>query len=253
MNAWNLQSAVVPVTGAASGIGLAVCKRLRAEGATPLLLDVNRARLTEAARDIYGASENCMMYAYELDVRDPKAVEACLTAIRRSHGPVTHAVAAAGIVGPGHILEITDEQWQQVIDINLTGLMYFCRAAARQLVEAKHGSIVTISSIAGFQSKENRASYTASKAGAVNLTRALALDLGAHGVRVNGVAPGVIDTPIQDNNRASLKDVGESIPIKRIGKADEVANCVLFLLSDFASYVTGETLVVDGGLTAKYR
>jgi 3-oxoacyl-[acyl-carrier protein] reductase len=249
---WNMKSAVVPVSGAASGIGLAICKRLREEGATPLLLDVNAARLDAAAKEVYGLDKSSR-YAYALDVRDSAAVDACFSEILTSHGRVTHAVAAAGVVGPGHILSVSDDQWHQVIDVNLHGTMYFCRAAARQLVEARRGSIVTVASIAGFQAKENRASYTASKAAVVNLTRALALDLGGFGIRVNGIAPGVIDTPIQDSNRATLEAVGQGIPLKRIGRADEIASGVLFLLSEFSSYVTGETLVMDGGMTAKYR
>jgi NAD(P)-dependent dehydrogenase (short-subunit alcohol dehydrogenase family) len=253
MNTWNMGSALVPVSGAASGIGLAICKRLRAEGAKPLMLDVNGARLEAAASEVFGNSEEALRCAYTVDVRDSGAIDACFAGILRTHGAVTHAVAGAGIVGPGHVLSITDEQWHQVVDVNLHGTMYFCRAAARQLAEAKRGSIVTIASIAGFQAKENRAAYTASKAAVVNLTRALALDLGGVGVRVNGIAPGVIDTPIQDNNRATLETVAQSIPLRRIGNADEIANGVLFLLSDLSSYVTGHTLVIDGGMTAKYR
>ncbi|MDR6858775.1 SDR family NAD(P)-dependent oxidoreductase [Variovorax guangxiensis] len=253
MNTWSMQSAVVPVTGAASGIGLAVCKRLRAEGATPLMLDVNAERLATAAGEVFGEACDSSRYTYAVDVRDSAAVDACFADILRAHGRATHAVAAAGIVDSSNVLTTTDEQWHRVIDVNLHGAMYFCRAAARQFAQAKRGSIVTVASIGGLKSKENRASYTASKAALINLTRSLAVDLGGLGIRANAVAPGVIDTPIQDGNRAGLDAVRQTIPLQRIGTADEIANGVLFLLSDLASYVTGETLVLDGGMTAKYR
>ncbi|WP_198084586.1 SDR family NAD(P)-dependent oxidoreductase [Variovorax sp. E3] len=254
MSNWKLKSAVVPVTGAASGIGLALCKLLRAEGATPAMIDVNRDRLLFAASEVYGSAEEAARHAYAVDVCNSHAIDACFEEILHTHGPTTHAVAGAGIVGPSNVLTDTDEQWHRVIDVNLNGAMYFCRAAARQMVAAKRGgAIVTIASIAGLKAKENRASYATSKAALINLTRALALDLGGFGIRVNALAPGVIDTPIQNSNRTTLDVVAETIPLKRIGVSDEIANGVLFLLSTYASYVTGETLVIDGGLTAKYR
>jgi 3-oxoacyl-[acyl-carrier protein] reductase len=171
----------------------------------------------------------------------------------RTHGSLAYAVAAAGIVGPSDVLNLTDELWHRVIDVNLNGAMYFCRAAARHIAEGKRGSIVTIASIGGLSAKENRIAYSSSKAALINMTRALALDLGSLGVRANAVAPGVIDTPIQNLNRETFEAIRESVPLKRIGSADEIANVVLFLLSDLASYVTGTTVVVDGGMTAKYR
>jgi NAD(P)-dependent dehydrogenase (short-subunit alcohol dehydrogenase family) len=253
MNLLTMESAVVPVTGAASGIGLAICKRLRAAGATPLLLDFNEQRLDAAVRELFPDAGSGSRYGYVLDVRDSKAVDACFADIKRDHGMVTHAVANAGIVVGAHILEITDDQWHQVMDVNLHGVMYFCRAAARHLAEAKRGSIVTMSSLAGLRAKESRISYASSKAAVVNMTRALALDLGGFGVRVNAVAPGVIDTPLQQKNPASvMQAISEKVPLGRIGTADEVAKVVLFLLSDMASYITGETIVIDGGLMAKY-
>ena len=119
----------------ASGIGLAICKRLRAEGAIPLLLDFNAQSLASAVREVYPEASADARYGYLLDVRDSKAVDACFADIRRDHGPVTHAVANAGIAQGASLLDITDEQWQQVMSVNLNGVMYFCRAAARQMSE----------------------------------------------------------------------------------------------------------------------
>ena len=144
-----------------------------------------------------------------VDVRDSKAVDACFADIKRDHGLVTHAVANAGIVIGAHILEITDDQWHQVMNVNLHGVMYFCRAAARHLAETKRGSIVTMGSLAGLRAKESRIAYTASKAAVINMTRSLALDLGGFGVRVNAVVPGFINTPMQQTEaccRASGHD-----------------------------------------------
>lgn len=250
MNPWNFRSAVVPVTGAASGLGLAICKRLRSEGARPLLLDVDAAQLERALREVYPDGD-ASRSGYVVDVRDPEAVDACFEEIRRAHGPVTHAVANAGIVGGSGVLELTSELWQRVLDVNLSGALYTCRAAARQMSAQGRGAMVTTSSIAGILVKENRVAYTASKAGVIQMTRALALDLGPLGIRVNGVAPGIVDTPMQKDKRAAAARTERSA-LKRPGAPDEIASVVLFLLSDLASYVSGHTIVADGGLSLRY-
>jgi 3-oxoacyl-[acyl-carrier protein] reductase len=253
MNMLQLESALVPVTGAASGIGLAICKALRSVGATPLLLDFNPQALQAALIELYPEDKDPSRFGYVLDVGDSKAIDVCFDAIRRDHGLITHAVANAGIVVGANTLEITDDQWHRVMDVNLHGVMYFCRAAAKHLTESKRGgALVNMASVAGLMVKESRIAYCSSKAAVINLTRALAVDLGRYSIRVNAVAPGVIETPIQKLSGDALKARGEGVPLGRIGVADEVAKAVIFLLSDMASYITGETLVVDGGLTTKY-
>lgn len=250
---YKLNSAIVPVTGGASGIGLAICERLRSEGATPILLDVNPDALNESLRIIYPDKPDPSAFGHLLDVSKSADVEACLSQIEQDHGPITHAVASAGIVKKANILDISDDEWLRIIDINLNGMMYFCRGVGRRMARDGSGAIVTISSIGGIQAKQERAPYAASKAGVINLTRALALDLGGSGVRANSVAPGLVETPIQILNSPEFRQASaQKTALGRWGTAGEVADATLFLLSAQASYITGAVLVVDGGLTARY-
>lgn len=245
-------SAIVPVTGGASGIGLAICKRLRALGATPLLLDVNADQLQRALGEVF-PEQDASRFGYVVDVADAGAVEACFKRVRDEHGLITHAVANAGIVRPQLLVESSDETWRSVIDTNLNGVFYFCRGAGRQMTETGRGAIVTMSSIGGMHAREGRGAYGASKAGVIQLTRTMALEFGPSGVRVNGVAPGLVDTPIQKANLGTVNATAQRSALKRLATPEEVANVAVFLLSDMASFVTGHTVVVDGGLSIRYN
>ena len=256
MNFSNFEKAVVPVTGAASGIGLAICRLLRAQGARPILIDVNTELLRSSVEDLY-PGEEWSRFGYPLDVRASSSVDAAFDAVRRDHGPITHAVANAGIVWRGNIMDMPEDVWKTLLDINLNGVLHTCRAAARHMTADGGGAIVTMSSIGGILAKEQRAAYGASKAAIVQLTRALALDLASKGIRVNCVAPGLVKTPIQQATEAAagadaIQALADRSALKRLGEPEEIAQVVLFLLSDLASYMTGETVVVDGGLGIHY-
>jgi NAD(P)-dependent dehydrogenase (short-subunit alcohol dehydrogenase family) len=247
-----LNSAIVPVTGGASGIGLAVCKRLRALGAQPLLLDSNSDQLERALDEVYTDGDGSHR-GYVVDVADADAVDSCFAKISKEHGLVTHAVANAGISNPHSMLDLTNDNWHSVINVNLNGTFYFCRAAARQMVHNKRGAIVSTASIGGLFARERYSAYGASKGAIVQLTRTMALEFGPSGIRVNAVAPGLVDTPIQTKNAATINATAERSALKRVAAPEEIANVIAFLLSDLSSFVTGQTIVADGGLSIRYN
>jgi meso-butanediol dehydrogenase/(S,S)-butanediol dehydrogenase/diacetyl reductase len=226
------------VTGGASGIGAATAELLRERGAEVVTVDLAGGDMTA-------------------DVRDPAAIESAVdAAAARLGGPPDLLVSAAGVYRIQPLTELDAEGWDDVLHVNLRGVFLTGRAVARRLIDAGvPGAVVNLASTAALEGggDEPSAHYNASKAGVVALTRQMAIEWAPHGIRVNCVCPGVIDTPmlrVMDDPQAGAAWVREAVPLARLGTAAEVARVIGFLLSDDASYVTGAALPIDGGLTA---
>lgn len=246
---FELDGQTIVVSGAASGIGLAIAEHLAEVGANPVLLDRDADALAQAVARLARTGRSPL--GLPCDVTDAEAVVAAFRQVEDHYGPIDGAVANAGIRTFGLAAELSAADWQRVIDVNLNGVFYFCREAARSCRARGKGSIVTMASVTAFGAIAQRANYCAAKAGVVSLTRVMAIELATANVRVNAVAPGSIETPLAAQNPPEQRQrMLDRIPMRRLGQPREVSNLVLFLLSEYSSYVTGETIVVDGGWSA---
>lgn len=234
---------VAVVTGAGGGIGAAVATRLRQAGHAVACLDVDEVSVRHTAARIGGTPYLC-------DVRSTENVEAVARAICRDLGPVEVLVNVAGIFFTHNLVELTDADWDAILDVNLKGTFRMCRALLPGMVSRRRGVIVNIGSTAGLHGGRDRAAYCASKGGVVLLTRAMALDYGPHGVRVNCVCPGLVDTHMVSwltRDQTALAAWQHSVPAQRLGSPEDVASAVAFLVGDGADFLHGVSLVVDGG------
>ena len=225
------------VTGGGSGIGRAVAERLRADGYHVATIDLN-------------PSDD--EFAHTADVTDRAQVERALSAIRAQLGPVTILVNAAGLDGFKRFTEITFDEWQTVIDVNLNGVFHCIQAVLPDMVDAGWGRIVNISSSSTHSGTPYMSHYVAAKSAVNGLTKSLALEYGPAGITVNAVPPGFIDTPMLRNAeaRGTIRDVQATIdatPVRRMGKPEDIAAACAFLISDDAGYITGQILGVNGG------
>jgi NAD(P)-dependent dehydrogenase (short-subunit alcohol dehydrogenase family) len=245
-----LDTKVAVITGGALGIGRATARLFAAEGATVALGDLDAAGAEKVAREIVEHGGRAL--ARPLDVGDAGQVKDFFTAVVAQYGRVDVMVANAGIAHSAPFLEHPEAQWQRVLRVNLTGVFLTCQAAARQMVsQGGGGRIISIASINAFRGVENLVGYNAAKAGVVELTKTMAVELAQHGITVNAIAPAQIDTRLTRTlpEEARQRRV-DRIPLGRFGEPDDIAKAALFLASDDARYVTGHTLAVDGGYLA---
>ena len=244
-----LRGKVAVVTGGGSGIGRAVALRFAAEGAAVLVADLDAASAEAVAS---GAGDRAAAFA--VDVSDPAQVEAMAAKAVEKFGGVDVLMTAAGVLTFGSATETDPQAWNRVIGINLTGTFLAARAVIPSMVERGGGAIVTVSSSTGaHDASPGNVAYVASKGGVAMLTKAMAVDHAAQGIRVNAIAPGPTATPMLGSvmTEDEMRRFGEAIPIGRLARPEELAAAAVFLASDEASYVTGAVFAVDGGQTAK--
>jgi NAD(P)-dependent dehydrogenase (short-subunit alcohol dehydrogenase family) len=247
MSIFSLKGRRVAVIGAASGIGAAVARGAAEEGAHVAAFDVDEERLESLSREIREAGGSAE--SRRLDIRDRSDVEAALGKVEDLEG----VVSTPGINVRKRVLDYSDEELDRVIDVNLKGSFHVLQAAGRILAARKSGSIVLFSSIRSLVVEPGQSVYAATKAGIVQMVRGLAAELGPSSVRVNAVAPGVVETPLTapiQSKPGWYRAYAEKNALKRWASAEEMVGPTLFLLSDAASYVTGSVLFVDGGWTA---
>jgi 3-oxoacyl-[acyl-carrier protein] reductase len=243
-----LRGRVALVTGGSRGIGAAVCAELGAAGAEVVVNYASSAGAAEAVcagiRDAGGSAT-----AVAGDISTPEGAATLVGEVESEVGPIAILVCNAGITRDNLIMKLSDDDWRAVVDTNLGGAFFTCRAVARPMLKRRAGAIVTMSSVVGVHGNAGQTNYAASKAGLIGLTKALAKELGGRGIRVNAIAPGYIATELTDAlPEAAREAILGQTPLGRLGDPADVARAVRFLVSDAAAFVTGDVLAVDGGL-----
>lgn len=243
----SLENKIALVTGGSQGIGLAISKTLAKAGAHVVINGQNPDRANSAAEEVnknYGRASVALG-----NVSDPDVVKEIVKGVVKEFGSLDVLVNNAGITKDNLLMRMSDEQWNDVISINLTGSFNCVRAVTRPMMKQRSGVIINITSVVGVMGNAGQVNYSASKAGMIGMTKATAKELAPRGIRVNAIAPGFIRTAMTDKLDEDVQTAYKSsIPLSRFGEPEEVANLVLFLAADTGAYITGQVLNVDGGL-----
>ena len=243
-----LKEKVAIVTGGGQGIGKAIAQRLAQHEAQVVVCDIDEALAKDVAVELQSAhGHSCM--GLKVDVGDFEQFKALAETVLEKFGKIDILVNNAGITRDQLLMRMSDEEWDQVLKINLKGAFNGCRAIVRSMTKQRCGRIINISSVVGIMGNAGQANYSASKAGLIGLTKTLAKELASRNITVNAVAPGFIKTRMTDVLSETIKkNIIQQIPLQRLGLPEDIANTVLFLASDLAGYITGEVIKVDGGL-----
>ncbi len=240
------QDRVVIVTGATSGIGWATVQAFFEEGARVALIARNEERLQERLQSL-GDPERTLGFAQ--DVRDAEKAQKAVDQVMDRWGRIDVLVNNAGVTVDRFVMRLTEAEWDQVLEINLKGAFVYTKAVLRPMLRQRQGVIINVSSVVGFLGNVGQAAYSASKAGLIAFTRSVAREVGSRNIRVVAVAPGFVETPMTAGLPEEIrKRYLEQVALQRFAQPEEIARVILFLASEDAGYITGQTLVVDGGM-----
>ena len=252
----DFHSKVVLVTGAGAGIGFETAFMFGRLGAQVILVDASKEK-GQKAQEAF-TSKGLESQLVIADVQDGQQVKKCMDDVEERWGRLDILVNNAGIYIQGSVKEVSEEQWERIMKVNLTGAFLFTKFALPLLIKSKNGVIVNVASEAGLVGIKNQVAYNVSKAGLIGFTRSCAVDLAPFGVRVNSVCPGTTDTPLvqaavrsAEDPLAARHDLEKVRPLNRLGRPEEIASAILYLASDEAGYATGSILSIDGGYTAQ--
>jgi 3-oxoacyl-[acyl-carrier protein] reductase len=243
-----LKGKVALITGASRGIGNAIAREFVNQGASVAFTYLSSVEKGEALEKEL-ATEGVKVKGYRSDASDFAASEELIKNVLEDFGTIDVLINNAGITRDNLLMRMSEEQWDEVLRVNLKSIFNLTKGITRTMLKARSGSIINITSVVGLTGNAGQVNYSASKAGILGLTKSVAKELGSRGVRCNAVAPGFIETEMTEElDQESLKTWLASIPLKRAGQGSDIANACVFLASDMSTYITGQTLVVDGGM-----
>lgn len=241
---FDLTGKVALITGATGGIGTQIAKKMYAQGAILALTDMNMDKLKALQSEL-----GDRVFVYSANLTDSDSLKELVKNVEKECGKIDILVNNAGITKDGLSMRMTDEQWQQVLDINLTAGFKLARAVIPGMMKRRFGRIISMASIVGVMGNAGQANYSASKAGLIAMSKCMAQELASRGITLNCVAPGFIKTPMTDALTDEVKaQLLKEVPMGRLGTAEDIANTVVFLASDEAAYITGQTIHVNGGM-----